>query len=117
LCNGIDHEYGGVFVEGPHTGGVHDMEKEFWQQAEVLVAMLDGYILFGDPEYLEAYKNVNRFVMDKVINHRVGEWWPLLSRDGKPIWTHMSHSWKINYHTVRAMVQSANRLSRIIESK
>ncbi len=116
LRNGIDQDYGGVFVEGRHKGGVNDKEKEFWQQAEVLIAMLDGYILFGDSEYLEAYKNVHRFVMDKVINHRVGEWWPLLSREGKPIWTHMAHSWKINYHTVRSMVQSSNRLSHIIES-
>ena len=32
--NGIDTEYGGVYVEGPHSGGVYDREKEFWQQAE-----------------------------------------------------------------------------------
>jgi mannobiose 2-epimerase len=115
LRHGIDHEFGGVFVEGPHKGGVYDMQKEFWQQAEVLTAMLDGYMLFNDTEYLEAYRNVHRFVMDKVVNHSIGEWWPLLTREGKPIWTHMSHSWKINYHTVRSMIQSAQRLSQIIE--
>jgi mannobiose 2-epimerase len=58
VSNGIDEEFGGVFVEGPHAGGVYelfrcfvplilfypsglalifryDREKEFWQQAEV----------------------------------------------------------------------------------
>jgi mannobiose 2-epimerase len=113
--NGIDNEFGGVFVEGPHSGGVYDKEKEFWQQAEVLIGMLDGVILFMDNKYWEAYKNVHRFVMDKAVNKGVGEWFPLLSRRGEPIWTHMSHSWKINYHTVRAMVQSIQRLN-IIES-
>ncbi len=113
--NGIDNEFGGVFVEGPHSGGVYDKEKEFWQQAEVLIGMLDGVILFKDNKYWEAYKNVHRFVMDKAVNKGVGEWFPLLSRRGEPIWTHMSHSWKINYHTVRAMVQSIQRLN-IIES-
>jgi len=111
--NGIDYEFGGVFVEGPHSGGVYDREKEFWQQAEVLIGLLDAVILLGDEKYWEAYKNVHRFVFDKVINKGVGEWYPLLTRRGEPIWTHMGHSWKINYHTVRAMVQSIIRLDKI----
>jgi len=80
--NGVDLEYGGVYVEGPHAGGVYDMEKEFWQQAEVMIGML-------------------------------GEWWPLMTREGEPIWTHMSHSWKVNYHTIRCMVESIKRLEKL----
>lgn len=109
--NGIDTEFGGVYVEGPHSGGVYDREKEFWQQAEVLIGLLDGVILFGDEKYMAAYQNVHRFVFDKVVNKGVGEWYPLLSRRGEPIWTHMGHSWKINYHTVRSMIQSIQRLA------
>jgi mannobiose 2-epimerase len=112
--NGIDWEFGGVFVEGPHSGGVYDKEKEFWQQAEALIGLLDGVILFDDDKYWDAYKNVHRFVLDKMVNKGVGEWYPLLSRRGEPIWTHMSHSWKINYHTVRAMIQSIIRLDKIV---
>jgi mannose/cellobiose epimerase-like protein (N-acyl-D-glucosamine 2-epimerase family) len=114
--NGIDREYGGVYVEGPHSGGVYDKEKEFWQQAEVLIGLLDAVILFGDEKYWDSYRNVHRFVFDKMINKGVGEWYPLMSRRGDPIWTHMGHSWKINYHTVRSMVQSIKRLGKI-ESK
>lgn len=113
---GIDTKYGGVFVEGPHMGGVYDTEKEFWQQAEVLIGMLDAYIMTEDPKYWQAYKNVFDFTFNKVINHTVGEWWPLLSREGEPIWRHMGHEWKTNYHTVRAMIQSIKRLNRIIEN-
>lgn len=113
--HGIDNKYGGVYVEGPHTGGVYDMEKEFWQQAEVMTGMLDAFLLFGSAKYWKAYENVHRFVFDKVINHQTGEWWPLLTREGVPIWTHMGHSWKINYHTVRAMIQCIRRLNRILE--
>jgi len=114
VINGIDNEFGGVFVEGSHAGGVYDREKEFWQQAEVLTALLDAYIMFGEEVYLAAYINVHRFVFDKFINKEVGEWYPLLTRKGEPIWTHMGHSWKINYHTVRSMIQSIQRLDRII---
>ena len=114
--NGIDNEFGGVYVEGPHSGGVYDREKEFWQQAEVLIGLLDAYLIFRDEKYIDAYKNVHRFVFDKMINREAGEWFPLLTRRGEPIWTHMGHSWKINYHTVRSMIQSINRLNKIISA-
>jgi mannobiose 2-epimerase len=112
--NGIDNEYGGVFVEGPHSGGVSDREKEFWQQAEVLTAMLDAYIMFGNPVYWDAFSNVWHFVHDKMINKGIGEWFPLMTREGKPIWTHMGHSWKINYHTVRSMVLTLKKIDQIL---
>ena len=115
INNGIDYELGGVFVEGPHTGGVYDREKEFWQQAEVLIGLLDAVLLFNDEKYWNAFKNVHRFVFEKVINKEVGEWYPLLSRKGEPIWTHMGHSWKINYHTVRSMIQSIHRLDQLLK--
>ncbi|GAB1358461.1 hypothetical protein MASR1M31_02390 [Porphyromonadaceae bacterium] len=70
---GIDWEYGGVYVEGPHAGGVYDREKEFWQQAECMIGILDSCLMFGDEKYFEAYTNVHRFVFDKMINKGVGE--------------------------------------------
>ncbi len=112
--NGIDYEYGGVYVEGPHAGGVHDREKEFWQQCEVMIGMLEACIRFGDEKYWKAYEAVHRFMFTKGINFETGELWPLLTREGVPIWTHMSHSWKVNYHSVRAMVQSVKRLDTLI---
>ena len=53
---GIDLEFGGVYVEGSHQGEVYDREKEFWQQAEVLIGMLDAFLLFEDPSYWESYE-------------------------------------------------------------
>ncbi|RIV17940.1 N-acylglucosamine 2-epimerase [Fibrisoma montanum] len=111
---GVDWGFGGIFVEGSHNEVVYDREKEFWQHAEALIGFLDAYRLTGFDWYLEAYECVHRFVFDKMINHAVGEWWPLMTRKGVPIWTHMSHSWKINYHTVRSMIQSIRRLDLIL---
>lgn len=113
--NGIDWTYGGVYVEGPHTGGVSDTEKEFWQQCEVMIGMLDAYLCFGDEKFLKAYQSVHTFMFSKGIHSGIGELWPLLTREGKPIWTHMSHSWKINYHSVRAMIQSKRKLDQILK--
>ncbi|MCA1754785.1 MAG: AGE family epimerase/isomerase, partial [Spirochaeta sp.] len=112
---GIDETYGGVYVEGSHKGPATDQAKEFWQQAETLIGMLDGFLRYQDDRYLQAYTNVHRFVMDTVIHHETGEWWPLLSREGEPIWRHMSHSWKVNYHTVRAAVNTVAQLQQVLD--
>ncbi|MRI01166.1 N-acylglucosamine 2-epimerase [Kriegella sp. EG-1] len=114
LADGIDWDYGGVYVEGSHSGGVTDREKEFWQQAEMLIALLQACIVFGLEKYLPVYENVHRFVFDKMINHKIGEWIPLMNRKGEPIWNHMSHNWKINYHTLRAVIQSIDRMNKLL---
>jgi mannose/cellobiose epimerase-like protein (N-acyl-D-glucosamine 2-epimerase family) len=111
--NGIDWEFGGVYVEGSHSGGPTDLEKEFWQQAEMLIGMLDAYLLTKDEQFLKAYEQVHRFVFDKMINRNTGEWWPLMTREGEPIWRHMAHNWKINYHNVRSMILSYEKLGEI----
>lgn len=111
---GVDWERGGVFCEGPHDGPARERNKEFWQQSEALTGFLDAYLLFGDERYLDAYENVHRFVMDTVINHAVGEWRPLFSERNEVIWDYMGHAWKINYHTVRSMIQTEARLLRIL---
>ena len=112
---GIDETHGGVYVEGAHDGPATDLAKEFWQQAEVMTGMLDGYSEFNDRRYLEAYTTVHRFVMRRMIHHSTGEWWPLLTREGEPIWRHMSHSWKVNYHTVRAVINCIERLTALLD--
>jgi len=112
---GIDWERGGVYCEGPNDGPAREQNKEFWQQAETLVAMLDAYLLLGEDKYWDAYENVHRFVMDTVINHEVGEWYPLFDENNNRLWDYMGHAWKINYHTVRAAIQSEKRLTAILE--
>ena len=111
---GVDWTFGGIFVEGSHGGEVYDREKEFWQNAEALIGFLDAWRIFGEEKYGKAYENVHRFVLDKMVNHSTGEWWPLMTRQGVPIWTHMSHSWKINYHTVRSVIQSIKRIDKLL---
>ncbi|HOV73579.1 MAG TPA: AGE family epimerase/isomerase [Candidatus Hydrogenedentes bacterium] len=111
---GIDWNKGGVFCEGPHDGPARERNKEFWQQSECLTGLMDAYLLFGDEKYLDAYENVHRFVMDVMINHEVGEWWPLFDENNNLIWDHMAHAWKINYHTVRSMILTEARLKKAL---
>jgi mannobiose 2-epimerase len=111
---GIDWDRGGVYCEGPFAGAARERNKEFWQQAETMVGMLDAFQIYGDVKYLDAYENVHRFVMDHVINHKVGEWFPLFDENNNLLWDYMGHAWKINYHTLRATMECEQRLSRLI---
>ena len=114
---GIDREFGGVFVEGPHHGPPTVTEKQFWQQAEVLVGMLDAVALLGDEKYWEAFENVYNFVFDKFVNMPAGgEWYERLDRRGNPIDDALGHAWKINYHTVRSVIQTVRRLRALAGS-
>ena len=110
---GVDQVYGGVYVEGPHDGPARDQQKEFWQQAESLVGLLDSYLLFREKQYAEAFRKVFDFVWNRMINHDVGEWFALLERDGTVKWDYLGHAWKNNYHTTRSMVQTLRRLKKI----
>ena len=57
---------------------------------------------------------MHRFVFDHMINHEVGEWFPLFDEQNVLIDDYMAHAWKINYHTVRSMLQSEARLLKIL---
>jgi mannose/cellobiose epimerase-like protein (N-acyl-D-glucosamine 2-epimerase family) len=113
LRYGLDPVHGGVFVEGPHDGPARDQQKEFWQQAESLVGLLDAYLLTGETAFWEAFLKVFGFVWAHMINHEVGEWYALLARDGTVLWDYLGHAWKNNYHTTRSMIQTLRRLKRI----
>ena len=115
VAYGIDPEHGGVYVEGPMDGPARDTQKEFWQQAEVLVGMLDACLLFGDRKYWGAFAATMDFVWDHMINHDVGEWHALCDRDGTVLWPYLGHAWKISYHTVRSMIQCVKRLKALLD--
>ncbi len=112
---GVDPEFGGVFVEGPHDGPARDTQKEFWQQAESLVGLLDACLLTGERVYWDGFRKVFGFVWDHMINHEVGEWFALLDRDGTVRWDYLGHAWKNNYHTTRSMIQTLARLKKVRE--
>lgn len=118
IAHGIDHELGGVYIEGPVTGPPADRKKQFWQHAEVMVGMLDAYLLLGDEKYFDTFRRVYDFTMKHfVCQEGGGEWYALLERDGTPLWDYLGHQWKISYHTVRSMIQVVRRLKLMAADK
>ena len=114
LAFGIDAQYGGVYADTPMERPTTLTEKQFWQQAEVLIGMLDAYALLGEEKYWQAFRNVYDFVFGKlVVMEAGGEWYERVDRFGHPIDDALGHAWKISYHTVRSMVQSIRRLRKL----
>lgn len=109
--HGIDWEHGGVYRDGTATGGPLVLEKEFWQNAEALVGLLDSWEATGDPRHAEAFLNVWKFARHHFVAP-CGEWRVLLDRCGKAIDGNVGNDWKVSYHTGRAMLECVTRFSR-----
>lgn len=114
---GLDHEHGGVYAETPAAGATDLTEKQFWQQAEALVGLLDAYALLKDEKYWQGFRNVYDFVFSKFVNMEGGgEWYERVDRDGRPIDDALGHAWKICYHTVRSMIETVRRLRQLADA-
>jgi mannobiose 2-epimerase len=114
IAYGIDDAYGGVFADVPMDRTTALMEKQFWQQAEVLIGMLDAYLMLGEAKYWHAFTTILDFVFNKfVAMDGGGEWYERLDRAGNILDGALAHHWKINYHTVRSMIQVIKRLEVI----
>ena len=114
ITNGIDWEHGGVYRDGlRETGKPIVLEKEFWQTAEILVGMLDGYETFGDEIYLKAFVNVWNFAQKHMVIEGLGEWRTLCDREGKILDGNIGNPWKVSYHTGRSAMEVADRLAKL----
>lgn len=114
LKYGFDYEYGGVYYAGPYAGAATKMEKEWWENCEALVGYLDGYEHLNDEKYLDAFLKTWDFCNTYMINHEVGEWYQLVSRNGQVLVGCIGNAWKGIYHTGRAMLECKRRLERLI---
>jgi len=113
--HGVDWEFGGIYRDGIASGNAIILEKEFWQNAEALVGFLDAYEVFGEQRFFEAFENIWQFVDRHMINHAVGEWRTLLTREGQPIDGNIGNPWKVAYHSGRSLLECTTRLERLSE--
>lgn len=111
---GLDQTYGGIYCEGPDQSPTTRTQKQFWQQGEALVGMLDAYLSFGEERYWKAFRSIWDFVFGHMVNWEGGgEWYERVDREGNVVDGALGHGWKVNYHTVRSMIQVIRRLQKI----
>jgi cellobiose epimerase len=113
LAHGYDRRHGGFYWAGPLGRRANDRTKEWWVQAEALVAMLELYRLTLDPTYHAAFGRT----LDFIERHQVsssGGWWSLRRENGAP---HpratLGSIYQDGYHSGRALLRSLRLLERL----
>jgi len=112
LKYGFDNERGGIYYDGTHDGIVLRYDKEFWQNAELLIALLDMYEQTGLKKYIEAFFITWDFCKNFFINKNTGEWNQLVTKEGAVLIDELI-VWRSAYHTSRSMMECIDRLTRI----
>jgi mannobiose 2-epimerase len=110
-AEGVDRD-GGVYLEG-NPRGPTNTDKEWWEQAESVVGFLNAFQITGDPAYFADTLRSWRFIQDKVIDRKHGDWHTMLRRDGTVIPSAKVSVWKCPYHTGRACMEVVARTSAL----
>ena len=109
LRDGFDKEHGGVYRYGPAVGPAENKDKEWWQQCEALVALLNSFQLTGDPKYRQAFVLQARYFTEHFVDHQYGEVYTAMFQDGR-IDDEKVGPWKAPYHVTRAFLEIISRL-------
>ena len=104
---------GGLLYEG--TGKeLIDTDKHWWPQAEAVVGFLNAYELSGRDYFLKASQNSWAFIEKFIVDHRHGEWYWKVSRDGTPSNDkYKVDPWKCPYHNSRTCFEVMERLDKL----
>jgi mannobiose 2-epimerase len=112
LRHGYDQARGGFFYTGPLGQDATDTRKEWWVQAEGLVALLELYRLTGRPDYYHRFAQTLEFV-EKHQVAKEGGWWATRQADGSPAGTTRTSMWQGAYHSGRSMLWCARLLDEL----
>jgi mannobiose 2-epimerase len=105
---------GGLLYEG-NGNEIVDADKHWWPQAEAVVGFLNAYELSGKEHFLRASERSWGFIEEHIVDHRRGEWYWMVSRDGTPnIAKEKVGPWKCPYHNSRTCFEVMDRLDKIV---
>jgi mannobiose 2-epimerase len=114
LAVGIDDD-GAVFFSGKGCRP-QDYTKQWWVQAEAVVAFLIAYEKSLNPHYFDAFLMLWKFIVQYLVDWKVGDWRIGVTRDGKLLKNdHRASFWKGPYHNTRACLEMLKRRTLIEE--
>ena len=111
LAHGWDAELGGVYNRGIGNDPANDTVKVWWVQAEMMAALTEACRQPGAPaRHVRSLHQLIQFVDKYQTESRNGIWVDTVTSDGKPRDSRKAHSWKANYHDVRALMMFTDEL-------
>lgn len=104
--------YTGNSLVNEAENGIVDTTRIWWVQAEAVVGFLNGYQKSPEHgEYLEAAKDIWRFIHTYLVDKRPGsEWYAALDKDGNPLEKPIVEPWKCPYHNGRMCMEVIRRM-------
>jgi len=104
---------GGLVYEGT-SEEIIDTDKHWWPQAEAVVGFLNAYELSGKDYFLKASERSWEFIEKYIVDHKHGEWYWKVSREGTPSNDKCKvDMWKCPYHNSRTCFEVMERLDRL----
>jgi len=103
---------GGYYRDGSENCTIENPAKVWWTQAEGLNTLLLMSQLYPNEErYYELFLKQWDYISTYMIDHKNGGWYHE-GLDSNPEAVHdaKSHMWKVNYHTIRSMVNVIHML-------
>jgi cellobiose epimerase len=111
LKYGYDHERGGLYSLGNDNQPATNRDKVWWVQSEMMAALSDALLHKQNADYTRALEKLVEFVNAHQADPHDGIWLDTVTADGRPKSTGKAHSWKANYHDVRAIVKFTEAFS------
>lgn len=110
---GFDTKYGGMFSRFIQNSPVSS-NKEWWPQAECVLAFLTCYNFTYDKKLLSYAIRLLEYIDNTFSDARRGEWYDTVTREGKPLADQPKlHLWKSMYHNVRYCIESINHFEKM----
>lgn len=112
---GYDRPCGGVFSRCGYNGRVIDADKGWWQQAELLRALMYLAEAHGREDLWQPFDQSLAFVRENFLDAEHGGWFagfdPSTSPDDRP--TYKGSTWKVGYHATGLFAEAL----RLLESQ
>jgi mannobiose 2-epimerase len=108
---GYDFRRGGFLPAGLPGRPAHFSTKEYWAQAEGLLAALRLYRLTEDARYGDCYLRTLDWIVNDQADWVHGDWHERVDRHGRPSGPKAGF-WKEPYHHARALIECLEALER-----
>lgn len=104
---------GGLCYEYFPETGRQDCDKHWWPQAEAMVGYYNAFEISGEISFLERCLASWTFIKERLIDHRLGEWFWSVDAEGKPqTEREKAGFWKCPYHNGRACMELIRRIDK-----
>ncbi len=116
---GYDKQYGGIInfkdcKNFPHQDYSQDM-KFWWPQTETIIATLYNFLITGNEDYFNKYKEINEWTYKHFPDDKFGEWYGYLHRDGSVAQPAKGNIFKGPFHIPRMMIKSHLLINDILQ--